>query len=699
MNKIDLGNNQLNRALLYIIIAYAFSYAIRLIWVVQMGDIESFYWNGQLMINTNDGYYFATAAQKVLEGLHLSNPRLPDWLTSGVVFFTVILAKITPFSLDTVILYLPSVISSLVVIPMILIGRLYGSALFGFMAALIGSIAWSYYNRTMTGYYDTDMFSAMMPMFILYFLLATLETEKRIFMLLSALSIMIYPFLYDSGLSLIYAMGLLYMGYMFLFHRKEHFTYESTILISIALMGIPVWFKLVLIVGLYLFFSRAQIERSKLILIALATVLLFLYTGNVFNLVWAKFSTYVFRGVDESGGLKFYEVAQTVREAGTIPFETMANRIIGSSLGVIAALAGYIVLVIRHRGFILALPLIGIGVFSLWGGLRFTVYAVPVAALSIVYLFYFISRYINKPSLRLAFISIMTAAVIYPNIIHILGYKVPTVFSKPEVAALDRLSKIGSDKDYIVTWWDYGYPLWYYGQKNTLIDGGKHNHDNFLVSEILLSTSQKEAARLSRIAIETYVDSNYSVVADTLFKNNQKDQVDVSAYLENLRYGSVDLPKKSREVFLYLPMRMFDILPTVKIFSNLDLTTGRPLSKPFFYSTQRFNDTQNSIQFGNGIALLKQEGKIQIGAQKIPLGEFIKVGYNQQGKIVVNRQSISPMSRISIIYLESYRRFLILDSEYLNSNFIQMFVFENYDHNLFEPVVLTPESKIFRVKI
>lgn len=699
MNKIDLGNNQLNRALLYMIIAYAFSYAIRLIWVVQMGDMENFYWNDQLMINTNDGYYFATAAQKVLEGLHLSNPRLPDWLSSGVIFFTVMLTKITPFSLDTVILYLPSVISSLVVIPMILIGRLYGSALFGFMAALIGSIAWSYYNRTMTGYYDTDMFSAMMPMFILYFLLATLETEKRIFMLLSSLTIMIYPFLYDSGLSLIYAMGLLYIGYMFLFHRKENFTYESTILISIALMGIPVWFKLVLIVGLYLFFSRAQIERSKLILIALATVLLFLYTGNVFNLIWAKFSTYVFRGVDESGGLKFYEVAQTVREAGTIPFETMANRIIGSSLGVIAALAGYIILVIRHRGFILALPLIGIGVFSLWGGLRFTVYAVPVASLSIVYLFYFIARYINKPSLRLGFIALMTAVVIYPNITHILAYKVPTVFSKPEVAALDRLSKIGSDKDYIVTWWDYGYPLWYYGQKNTLIDGGKHNHDNFLVSEILLSTSQKEAARLSRIAIETYVDSNYSVVADTLFKNHQKDQIDVSAYLENLRYGSVELPKKSREVFLYLPMRMFDILPTVKIFSNLDLTTGRPLSKPFFYSAQRFNDTKNSINFGNGIALLKQEGKIQIGAQKIPLGEFIKVGYNQQGKIIVNRQSISPMSRISIIYLESYHRFLILDSEYLNSNFIQMFVFENYDHDLFEPVVLTPESKIFRVKI
>jgi len=699
MQKIDLGNNQLKSAIIFMAIAYLFSFAIRMIWVWQMGDIEAFHWNGQLMINTNDGYYFGSAAQKALEGLHQYNPRLPDWLSAGVIFFTVIFAKITPFSLDTIMLYMPSVISSLVVIPIILIGRLYGSALFGFFAALIGSIAWSYYNRTMTGYYDTDMFSAMMPMFILYFLLGTLETERRLFMLLSSLTIMIYPFLYDSGLSLIYAMGLLYMGYMFLFHRNENFTYESTILIAIALMGIAVWIKFFLIVALYLLFSRTQFERSKLALAALAVVILFLYTGNVFHLVWAKFSTYFYRGVDESGGLKFYEVAQTVREAGRIPFETMANRIIGSPLGVILALAGYILLVIRHRGFILALPLIGIGVFSLWGGLRFTVYAVPVAAISVVYLFYFASRYMQTLSARIVLVAILSAGIIYPNITHIRGYKVPTVFTTPEVAALERLSQIGSEKDYIITWWDYGYPLWYYSKKNTLIDGGKHNHDNFIASEILLTTSQQEAARLSRIAIETYVSSDYKVVADTLFKNGKPDQVDVNGYLENLRYGDVTLPAKSRDVYLYLPVRMLDILPTVKVFSNIDLNTGAPLSQPFLYSTQRFKDSGNTIQFGNGIALLKREGAVQIGSQKVPLGEFIKVGYNKQGELLVNRQSITPMSRISIIYLESFQRFIILDNEYLSSTYIQMFVFENYDHELFEPVILDPQTKIYRVKI
>jgi dolichyl-diphosphooligosaccharide--protein glycosyltransferase/undecaprenyl-diphosphooligosaccharide--protein glycosyltransferase len=48
--------------------------------------------------------------------------------------------------------------------------------------------------------------------------------------------------------------------------------------------------------------------------------------------------------------------------------------------------------------------------------------------------------------------------------------------------------------------------------------------------------------------------------------------------------------------------------------------------------------------------------------------------------------------------MPSYRIGLILDDYYYNSTFIQMFVFENYDKNLFEPVILTPVMKIFKLK-
>lgn len=685
--------------LLLFVAAYVFSIAIRMIWVSQMGDNPNFIWNNELMINTNDGYYFASGAQQELFGTLQHNPRVPDWLSYGVVFFTTILVQYSPFSLDTVILYLPAIVSSIVVIPIILIGRLYGSTLAGFFAALIGAIAWSYYNRTMTGYYDTDMFSAMMPMFILYFLLATLETEKRIYMLLSALSILIYPFLYDSGLSLIYAMGLLYMGYMAVFHRQDTFTWHSIILIAIALMGIPFWVKFALVIGLYFVFLKTVFTQQKLMVAAAVAVLLFLYTGNVFTIIWDKFSGYYFRGVDESGGLRFYEVAQTVREAGQIPFDVMANRISGSVPGVLAALVGYLLLVVRHRGFVLALPLIGIGVFSLWGGLRFTVYAVPVAAISVVYLFIVISRYLENKLAKIAMVAALTGAMLYPNITHIIGYKVPTVFGKPEVEALDRLSKMGSDKDYVLTWWDFGYPIWYYANKNTLIDGGKHNHDNFLISQMMLGDSQLEAARLSRLSVETYIASHYRIVADELFRNGKPDQVDVGNYLETLQYGSPEIPSATRDVYWFLPFKMLRILPTVAAFSNRDLNSGQNYPDHFFYQARQMKESKEMIDLGGGVALLKRSGNVRLGQSEVPLKSFYTLRADKNGKMQVSENPVHSNGRLSIVYLPNYGTALLMDEYFLNSNYIQMFLFDRYDSDLFEPVVKSPLVKIYKLKI
>ncbi len=225
--------------LLMILIAYVFSFAIRMIWVYQFQDNPNFLWNGQLMINTNDGYFFAAGAQQELLGLHQTNPRVFGMWDYGVIFFTTLLVKITPFSLETVILYMPAVVSSLVVIPIILIARLYKQSLWGFFAALLGSIAWSYYNRTMIGYYDTDMFSAMAPMFILFFLMkSTMDFNLRS-ALYAAISIAIYPFLYDAGLSVVYAMGIMYALYMVYYHRYDNTTYLSLILVFVALLPFP----------------------------------------------------------------------------------------------------------------------------------------------------------------------------------------------------------------------------------------------------------------------------------------------------------------------------------------------------------------------------------------------------------------------------------------------------------------------------
>lgn len=687
-----------------IIIAYMFSFAIRLIWVYQFQDTSSFYWNGQLMINTNDGYFFASGAQQELLGLHTDNPRVFGIWDYGVIFFTTVFAKITPFSLETIILYMPVVISSLVVIPIVLIARLYNQTLWGFFAALLGSITWSYYNRTMVGYYDTDMFSAMAPMFILFFLMkSTIDFNLRS-ALYASIFIAIYPFLYDSGLSLVYAMGIMYALYMLYYHRNDNTTYLSLILIFVSLLPFPILVPLVYIVkitvlvGLYFILNKVTLEQKKLIIITGILFVCFLFFGNVVGLILGKISNYLSTGTQNTG-LHFYAVVQTVREAGQIPFSTFANRVSGSEVGVLIAFVGYLVLVVRHKAFILALPLMGIGVFALFGGLRFTVYAVPVAAMSAIYLFFVLGTFFQDKKMKYGFIVLATAMMIYPNITHILGYKVPTVLNNNEVQDLVKLNEISKPIDYTLSWWDYGYPIWYYSDTSTLIDGGKHHNDNFVISKIMQTSSPELAANLSRLAVETYVDSNYSIVTDTLFKNGEEDQVDPNVLLSELENGVYHLPEKTRDVYLYLPYRMLNIFSTVSVFANLDLTTGKKERKISFFPTVAIKDTNGILAFRNGITFDLRKGQITVGKQTKDVKYFISTQNTKQGEMQLQSQLYHVNGEYAIVYMKSYGRFVIMDLETFKSMYVQMFMLGKYDKNLFELVVSSPYSKIYKLKI
>jgi len=686
-----------------VLIAYIFSFAIRLIWVYQFKDNPDFYWNGQLMINTNDGYFFAAGAQKELFGLHVDNPRVFGMWDYGVIFFTTLLTKITPFSLETIILYMPSAVSSLVVVPIMLIARLYGKTWWGFFAALLGSVAWSYYNRTMTGYYDTDMFSAMAPMFILFFLMkSTIDFNLRS-ALYAAIAIVFYPFLYDQGQAIVYAMGIIYAAYMVWFHRKEKTTYASLVLVFLALMPLgidkPVAYLVhVALVGIaYWVLQQEKLKEKQIMIASGILLLLFLLFGNVFGLIWHKIVSYTITGTEHTG-LHFYAVNQTVREAGHIPFSTFANRISGSQMGVALSLIGYVILVLKHRAFILALPLVGIGIFALFGGLRFTVYAVPVAAMSAVYLFFMLGDMFKEKRAKYLFTAVATAAMIYPNITHVIGYKVPTVLNKAEVEDLVKLDQIANSKDYTLTWWDYGYPVWYYSDTNTLIDGGKHNNDNFIISKIMQTDSSQLAVNLSRLAVETYVDSNYAVVADRLFKNGKKEQIDPDGFLEELEDSHYPLPKKTRDIYLYLPYRMLNIFPTVALFGNLDLGSGKKERNLIFYPTRAINNKNGLLQFSNGLVFDTRKGVLFFGKKAQPVRQFIITENQKSGKIALQAQNYHSGGSYSIVYMKSYGQFIVMDNQTLHSIYVQMFVLGKYDKHLFELIVASPYSRIYRLK-
>jgi len=711
IQKLEI-KNQTKLIILLILLAYLFSIGARMYWPIHFGDTISMYYNNQLMINTNDGYFFASGAKDILAGIIPEDSARFSAYKFGLSEVTAFLTTYSPFSLDTVILYMPAIIASLVVIPIILSSSLMGHTLLGFFSALIGSIAWSYYNRTMIGYYDSDMFSILLQFSIFYSFLHIAYKKDMFGIFLASLLVIISPYFYPQGISITYAMFAIlivyllaeYKGFILVsetnnFKNNDMYIYKTILLLSIAMMNmLPEIWRIVIFIIVLIILMKKEFTEKEYIIISIIGFFIFLYLGNGFNAMFGSLKLYLQRGVEDEQGLHFYQVIQTVREAGSIPFSTIADRISGSMVNLILSSLGFIILVFRHKPFIIALPLIGVGFFAYIGGLRFTVYAVPVAAIGVVYLFWVIADNLLKDNktIKYSAVFVATLAVLYPNIQHIIAYKTPTVLNSSEVADLEKLNKMSDRTDYTLGWWDYGFPIWYYSDTSTLIDGGKHQNDNYIIAKMMLSQSPELTANLGRLAVETYVDSNYSNVANTLFKKENLDPEELLISLSNKDYS---LPKKSREVYFYLPYRMLNIFPTISLFGNIDLKTGKKERDIIFYpSTIKSKTDAGVLTLVNGIIFDIKKGMVKLGKSNKPLRYFIITENKSDGNIKVQGQKYNDNSNLIMVFMKSYNKFILIDAQTFNSSFVQMFILGKYNKNLFKLVVSSAYSRIYKIK-
>ncbi len=703
-NLFSLKENDTTIKTLFImmVIAYLFSIAIRMIWVYQFQDQSSFHWNDQIMINTNDGYWYAEGARDILNGYHQKHDLSP--VNTAVSIITAFFGKILPISFETLILYMPTFLGSLLVVPLILIARIFKLTHVGFIAALFAGITWSYYNRTMTGYYDSDMLNIVLPTFVLWSIMFNVNKKRNRYLPLVAIFMILYSWWYPQSYSLHLSMVALLFVYTFIFDSKESFNFKI-ILIMIISMSMISWVLKLSIIGLLflIFHYKKEIVTKKILFILLLlSIGLLVFTGGIAP-IWIKIKGYLLGGsvvANQDGQFYYYGILKTVREAGQIPFETFANRISGHTITFILSTIGYLLFVIRYPLMWLALPMVGLGFLALQGGLRFTVYAVPINALGIAFLIVWVADFIKDRKIAIFFMAFASVLVLVPNIKHIIAYKVPTVFNKNEVAILEDLKKKAGREDYVLSWWDYGYPIRYYSDVKTLIDGGKHAGDvNFPVS-FALGVEQVPAVNMARLITEYTEKAYQEKLKDDYLSLMMKDYgfTEPDDFLEALLSDEFKLPKKSRDVYFYLPYKMLSIFPTVLRFKNINLKDGSSKQDPFFYFAPRFQDTKDILHLGSGISMDKKSATLQLGQQKVQVKRFITVGYDQKGKLSKNEQIVNPNSNISIIFMKSYNAFLLLDEKMYNSSYIQLFVFDNYDKKLFEPVIMSPYAKVYKIK-
>ena len=710
--------------LLYILIAFSFSVLMRFIWVYQFDGYEAFMFNGQFMINTNDGYYWAEGARDLLSGT-TTNPNAKEYFdkfhqfndlspvaTAGAQL-TALFAYILPFSFETVVLYLPVFLSSLVVIPIILISKTLKNLEMGLIAALLASITWSYYNRTMVGYFDTDMLNIVLPMFLLWSIIWAISTKKDIYLLITAVDILVYRWWYPESYSLEFSFFGLILLYTLLFDKKSVYNYKLLAIMMFAMVGLDGYIRVLLVGITYILFKQEKLDKYIYYILGLAVLTFFISGG--FSPILGKLKGYVFKDLIKVGeeGLKlhFFTVMQTIREAKKIPFEIFANRISGDTITFVISLFGYGYLAYRHKIMLFALPMVGLGFLAYVGGLRFTIYAVPILAFGVAFLITELSSKMPTQKLKVLSMVAFTLLILFPNYKHIDSYKVPTVFNANEVQILDQMKSIADREDYMIGWWDYGYPIRYYSDVKTLADGGKHSGSvNFPISYIL-THPQEEAAKMARLDVEytektfEYIKKNKELIEDknlTIFSNVEQMTVDygfkdTNDFLLSLQ-TDIELPKSTRDIYFYLPFKMMNILPTITLFSNMDLMTGAKGKQPFFFISRSFKDVGSKIDFGRGIYLDKSNSSIVIGKQVTPIKRFVKTAYDKNMKLQKDVKLLNITSDINVIFMSNYNTFLVLDEKMYNSLYIQLMVLENADKNLFEEVIMDPNVKVYKLK-
>lgn len=750
---LDFSGIFRSKTALFIILAYVFSVLCRLDWIYWASGYPEFIWDNELMISTNDGYAFAEGARDMINGFHQPNDL--SYYGSPLSALTYWIVKIFGFSIEHVMLYLSVFASSLIVVPLILIMREISQTRAGFIATLIACVANSYYNRTMAGYYDTDMLTIVLPLWTIWGLVRLHEKADVNSHIIVAFSMLIYSWWYPSSFSLNAAITLFFLIYALIFDRRKQ-SFVAILFMLLAITGIDFIIRAVIILALFAFikFGSEFNTKRNFIAIYVLVIFLFVYFGGL-NPIWFQLKFYVFRALNEAQtSFNFFNVNDTIMESGVIDFGFFAQRISGHVLVFLISALGYVVLCFKKRIFLVALPMVGLGFLALKGGLRFTIYAVPIMALGFGYIvnslanlihinppkrkvfLYCITALIFVPIVYLAYIQLnahvfldefklltpifiliyalyyvyhrknsaamalfcVTFYALMPSLIHIYSYKASTVLVNSEVSVLDELKSKAGREDYVVAWWDYGYAVRYYSDVKTLIDGGKHlGKDNFAVS-FALTMPPSISANMSRLEVE-YTERGYDENFTSNLNQMMKDynSSDVNDFLLSLN-SDMDLPPKTREIYYFLPDRMIGILPTVVKFSRLDLNSGKTFAEAFIVGSESFVQDKNAIRLDNGISIANDVTNISYGGSNFRVNTYVRTAYDEQGKLTKETYNIDENAQIFVIFMADYGRFLILDKEIFNSTYIQLFVLENYENTDFEPIILKPSAKVYRLK-
>lgn len=673
--------------LLTIVTVLIVATAIRLIFAIQTQDGYLFTYNNHFIsILSPDPALYGYYATLLLNGLpHNSDVSMIEYVIYALV-------KFTPFSLDFVMYFTPALLASFVSIPVILILYFYvRSHLILFCAGLISAIGYGFYSRTYLGYFDTDVLNVFFPMMIIYSMILVLKKQDYRYAIIGIIFNIGYLFWYHSSEPLVYALNGFFILFCCVFFLKTSELYKVSILFGLSIIKIAFLYKIIALAVVFVGFYFVKLDYRYFLGLFVLAFIAILYKIDLSQFTF-HLDRYLFKSENiQNLNYKFLAPMQLVAEAQGAKFDDVIKLISGNIFIFVLSIIGYLLFVVRHKEFLVSLPLLAIGLLSLEAGIRFHIYGVAVLVLGYFYLVYFITTGLKYNYAKNIVILLSLVYPTYENYksIEFWNTKVarPVLFPE-QLKALDILKKQATSKDYIVTWWDYGWPLWYYTGMKTMIDNGRHHEDNFTVAKILMSQNQTFAHNAIHHFYDIYSQNQSPAIIQALKK--EKEPSKLFKMLENPQMKH----KKNVDKYLVLPLQMTKLIYTIFTFENVDPKTGKKLPQKLFFEYNQIDETKDYILLDKGVKIDKTKGLIIQGDVTIPVKKFYHIIHRNNQKLL--KEIDAYPQGLHLINYEG--KYYMMDDYFFNTLFIQLMFFNNYDKRYFEPVYTGTSIGIFKVK-
>lgn len=619
--------------------------------------LEASNWNapalmagGERIMATHDSYCWLAGAKGV-----------GDYVIFGMSGLARLISALAGQPLWSVGFWTPPVLASLTAVATGLWGWLLGGRRAAILPGLIGALSPGFYYRSRVGYYDSDVFTLLMPLVLGLFLALIIapcctrawakSDAERDPGPLSALAPGLLPWL-ALGFGLV--------------ARAAHFAHDDIHPLGIGLYWLALGLalatalpgrraralSLLVVYGLAAYagprrfgmeiFQPGAADLAGMALAVCAAWLCWKRPARPAALVrlldspwawlgilavmtlacglllplgpfWAKALNY-FKPVADAGlarlpggeaGPSYPGITQSIREAKNVAdfglfFEGASFSLVGGAAGFLGLLA----LVLLRPAFVLLLPITVLGFASLKLGARFAMFGGPVLALGFGVGLYWLCKALalrlGRGLRALAWVQAGVGLAI-ALLLYAPRYAAtrPTpVLGPAHALALMDLRRAAPKDATVWTWWDYGYATQYYAERPTPTDGGRHAGRDIYATALALTTdSYRQAAQVIRLSAAQ--GGNPAKRWDTM------PALAVRQELEELRRSDAPLPAAKPQL-LTVCWENLPLLYWISFYGSWDVVAGT-------------GHHAAVMQISEAMDVDKLRGELSIKSKKVPL--------------------------------------------------------------------------------